>query len=356
MPRPGTGSKAEPRRNGLGADAHGKSRSRSARGVVHVVASRNAKLRAHHVAFVRRDHELSVLDSAHDVGLDVGISRIGQLVDAAREREVGPDVRACVVGGIDRRAALGEGGDHESVFTGRLLDAPEELLMLALRVGKQRHGRTRPVGEPRHFAPVVHAALDHRTAVLEGKLQKHLGHADLVVEVAFGRAHALGAPSREEDRCKHLGRRGLAVAAGDDSERKRKASAPGLGRKPEGQPRVRDDDLGDGGVHLAFDDGAHGARLGRSDNKVVPVKTLARKRNEDISRLHRAGVRRKALVGLRKVSGRRNDNRLERFKKLLQAFHDQTPSTARSICTRRSLKASRTTSESLKWCLTPLIS
>ena len=38
------------------------------------------------------------------------------------------------------------------------------------------------------------------------------------------------------------------------------------------------------------------------------------------------------------------------------AFHDQTPSTARSICTRRSLKASRTTSESLKWCLTPLIS
>ena len=147
-----------------------------------------------------------------------------------------------------------------------------------------------------------------------------------------------------------------AVAAGDDSERKRKASAPGLGRKPEGQPRVRDDDLGDGGVHLAFDDGAHGARLGRSDNKVVPVKMLARKRNEDISRLHRAGVRRKALVGLRKVSGRRNDNRLERFKKLLQAFHDQTPSTARSICTRRSLKASRTTSESLKWCLTPLIS
>ena len=112
-------------------------------------------------------------------------------------------------------------------------------------------------------------------AVPVAQAQQRQRHADVVVEVAFGRERGVAEPGAK-DRRDHLRHRRLAVAAGDRDQRQREAPPPRRGELAEralavgdleaGQSRRVEAALGERG------DGAAGLRVGQ---KVVRVEALA---------------------------------------------------------------------------------
>ena len=137
--------------------------------------------------------------------------------------------------------------------------------------------------------------------------QERQRHAEVVVQVAFGLEHRVGAGGRRQDRRHHLLGRGLAVRPGDgDHLELRHGQAMRAAERAERLDRVVD--LDDRGVDVeerlaapARDHHAARPRRHRRRGEVVPVEAVALDRDEQRARRHRAAVdgdRRELLAAL----------------------------------------------------------
>ena len=139
---------------------------------------------------------------------------------------------------------------------------------------------------------MVRTHLHHRKAVLGAEPREREGHADVVVQVAFGRQRRADAP---QDRRGHLLDRGLAVAPGHTHQGDPEAAPPVGGEPAEGLARVDHPDHGQRGGDRPGHERRGGAALPGALHEIVTVDPGARQRDEERARRQGAGVHPAAL-------------------------------------------------------------
>ncbi len=301
----------------------------------------------------RVNHQRPAVGGPRRLGHDVGLplqregergSRAGHLLPQRRERVVGREHRD-----TERPQRL----DHRAVLARYRLHARHELLVLALRVVDQADGGRGDGGELGDLADMVHAELDDAGEVpglvVLAQAQQRQRHADVVVQVAFGREGRIGLPGAQ-DRRDHLRDRGLAVAAGHRDQRKVAAPSPSRRQLAEGAPRVGHLQAGQAGFgQPVFGHACNRAGLFRLREEIVRVEPLALQRDEEVARPQAARVAVHAADLHRAVADERR--RRQQRMRLRQAHHGRilrTPVLWASIV--------RASTMSEKGCFTPATS
>ena len=162
--------------------------------------------------------------------------------------------------------------------------------MLALGVVDQCDGRLCHGGQTGDFARVVHAQLDHSCGVAGAQTQQGQGHADVVVEIAFGRKGLL-ALEGTQDGGDHLRHGGLAVAASDRNQGQRKLRPPTSSQLAQGCFGIRHLQTRQTSVSQAMlCQCSHSAVRHRLTQEVMRIKALALQRHKQITGAQAAGI------------------------------------------------------------------
>ena len=146
------------------------------------------------------------------------------------------------------------------------------------------------MGQIGDFAGMVHAQLDHADLVRSAQAQQRQRHADVVVEIAFGRQSRLRFPGPQNGR-DHLRDRGFPVASGDGNQRQAELRTPAGGKLAQRQPGVSDFETGQPGLRqTVLGDGCHGALRPGLRQKFMRIEMLALERHEQVAGLQAARV------------------------------------------------------------------
>ena len=162
--------------------------------------------------------------------------------------------------------------------------------MFTLSIVDQRDRGPGHGSEPGNFTWMVHPQFDNARLVPCPQAQQRQGHANIVVEIAFGGKSALRLPG-PQNRRDHLGDRGFPVASGNGNQRQAELCAPGGSQLAQRDFGVSDFKTGQTGlVQTVLRNGSYRALGLGLRQKFMGIEILTLERHEQIARLQAARV------------------------------------------------------------------
>ncbi len=219
-------------------------------------------------------------------------------------RHVTPDRETGVIQIKHGNAIRRQSFEDFTLGAGNCLHRAKPLQMGTLGVVHNRHGGRGDACEIGNLAGVIHAHLDHCGAMRGTQTQQGQRQADVVVEIALGGQHGIGAEMCRKNRGAHFLDRSLAIAPCHTDQGNFEAPTPLGSKLPQCEASVlHHDHRADVGMGCRPRDIHQDTSRARGQyvrHEIMGVETLATECNKELPRPQGSGIRRytiKADIG-----------------------------------------------------------